>query len=104
MGLKTYTGVADCHGIESMLEKHENTAQDRAIQMIRADANRQRHAVYYEVTLDDQTKAHIDEQLDQQNYPEALNLLKWMGQDLRTSDSHIKSWRLIPDPDLDPYA
>ena len=104
MGLKTYTGVADCHGIESMLEKHENTAQERAIQMIRANANRQRHAVYYEVSMDDKVKSLVDEQLDQQNYPEALNLLKWMGQDLRTSKDHIKSWRLIPDPDLDPYA
>jgi len=104
MGLKTYTGVADCHGIESMLEKHDNTAQDRMHQLIRAGANRQRHAVYYEVSIDDKVKSLIDEQLDQQNYPEALNLLKWMGQDLKTGADQIDSWRVIPDPELDPYG
>lgn len=104
MGLKTYTGVADCHGIESMLEKHDHTTQDRMYQLIRAQANRQRHAVYYEVSLDDQTKAHIDEQLEQQNYPEALNLLKWMGQDLKTDAAQIDSWRVIPDAELDPWG
>lgn len=103
MGLKTYIGVADCHGIESMTLKEETTAQDIMHRIIRADANRQRHAVYFEADLCDESYKIVNELLEEQDYTLALYWLKRLGH-VMSPKTHAKSWELIPDSKLDPYG
>jgi hypothetical protein len=103
MGLKTYIGVADCHGIESMTLKEDTTTQDIMHRMIRADANRQRHAVYYQVDLCDESYSMVNELLEKQDYTLALTWLKRLGH-VMSPKTHAKSWELIPNSKLDPYG
>lgn len=103
MGLKTYVGVADCHGIESLSFKDDTSSQDRAIRQIRADANRHRHAVYFEADICETTFKIIDELLEKQQYTEALECLKRFGH-VMSPKQHQNSWKLIPNPELDPYG
>lgn len=100
----TYVGIADCHGIESMVPKEEATSRDIMIKVIRADANRQRHAVYYEVELDATALKMINRQLEENKYIVALSLLKELSLGTKLPKTHAKSWKLIPNPDLDPYS
>lgn len=99
----TYVGIADCHGIESFSLKEEVTAQDIMYKVIRADANRQRHAVYYEVELDTTALKMINRQLEEDKYIVALSLLKELSLGTKLPKTHAKSWKLIPNPELDPY-
>lgn len=107
MGLSTtpgtYVGIADCHGIESLDEKKQTTPYDRTIRQIRADANRHRHAVYFEVDLDTTALKMINGQLGESKYMVALSLLKELALETKLPKAHAKSWNMIPDPDLDPY-
>ena len=100
--LKTYIGVADCHGIESMTLKEHSTAQDRIHRLIRADANRQRHAVYFEADLCDESYKIVNDLLEEQDYTLALTWLKRLGH-VMSPKTHANSWELIPDSRLDPY-
>lgn len=106
MGLitETYIGVADAHGIESLHRKEDTTSFDRSCRMIRADANRQRHAVYFEADLDKSALKVINEYLNNNKYALALEWLKRLSIELRSLPQHEKSWKLIPNVDLDPYA
>ena len=83
--------------------KEDVTAQDIMSMVIRADANRQRHAVYYEVELDITALKMINGQLDENKYMVALSLLKELSLETKLPKTHAKSWNMIPDPDLDPY-
>ena len=105
MGLKTetYIGVADAHGIESLHRKEDTTPFDRNCRIIRADANRHRHAVYFEVDLDKPALKVINEYLDDSEYALALEWLKRLSVELRSLPNHEKSWKLIPNVDLDPH-
>ena len=105
MGLKTetYIGVADVHGIESLHRKEDTTPFDRNCHIIRADANRHRHAVYFEADLDKEALNIINEFLDDNKYALALEWLKRLSIELRSMRNHEKSWKLIPNVDLDPY-
>ena len=106
MGLKTttYVGVADAHGIESFHEKDQTTDFERHCRVMRADANRQRHAVYYEVDLDEPAFKVVNAHLEDGNYALALEWLKRLSLELRSLPEYEKSWKLIPNVDLDPYA
>ena len=105
MGLKykTYIGIADCHGIESLHEKDSVTSFERQCQIIRANANRQRHAVYFEADLDKPALKIINEHLQEENYDLALEWLKRLNVELRSLPEHQSSWELIPNTKLDPY-
>jgi len=50
--MKTFIGIADCYGIESFLPLEGNEKQ-LGFLVMRAGANRQRHALVYQVELDD---------------------------------------------------
>ena len=106
MGLKTetYVGVADAHGIESLHRKEDTTSFDRNCRIIRADANRHRHAVYFEADLDKSALKIINNHLDESEYALALEWLKRLSFELRSMPNHEKSWKLIPNVDLDPYG
>ena len=100
----TYVGVADAHGIESFNEKENTTDFERHCQIMRAGANRQRHAVYFEADLDKSAFKVVNEHLNEGNYALALEWLKRLSLELRSLPEHESSWKLIPNVDLDPYA
>lgn len=109
----TRIGVADCHGIESYNpEPVEPVSEEQKnaffIMKLRATSNRQRHAVVFraELTaeLDEQVKAYLKEGM----WESALALLKQNALKVSfpecSTKSYEKSWRLIPNPDLDPWS
>ena len=99
----TYVGIADCHGIESFNLKQDTTNFDQTIRVMRADANRHRHAVYYEADLDQPAVKLIRASLDAEDFAMALEWLKRMSLELRSLPKHESSWKLIPNEKLDPY-
>ena len=102
--LNTYVGIADAHGIESWNRKEDVSDRDRSYKIIRADANRQRHAIYYEVDVEADDAQTIEGILEDQDWILALEKLKEYAQIFRTMPNHEKSIRLIPNPDLDPWS
>ena len=100
----TYVGVADAHGIESLREKSDCSTYEQSCQIMRAAANRQRHAVYFEADLDTSTFKVINEHLNAGDYALALEWLKRLSLELRSLPEYENSWKLIPNEDLDPYA
>jgi hypothetical protein len=101
----TVFGIADCHGIESMVEK--GTGRDKEISLlnIRAMSNRHRHAILYEADLDKETFDTLNKQLDEdKDYTGALETLKERALELRSLPGQEKSWGLIPNPVLDPWG
>jgi K+/H+ antiporter YhaU regulatory subunit KhtT len=103
-----YFGIADAHGIESFVKgsiedkEHSSAA---TMMYLRASANRHRHAVVYVVDIDESTAKDIDEILESGDYVEALVRLKMSVKELSLANlpGSEKSWRLIPNSDLDPY-
>tara|TARA_A100001011_G_scaffold376758_1_gene439707 strand:- start:583 stop:798 length:216 start_codon:yes stop_codon:yes gene_type:complete len=71
---------------------------------MRANANRQRHAVYFEADLDKSALKIINNFLDESEYALALEWLKRLSLELRSLPEHEDSWKLIPNVDLDPYG
>ena len=100
----TYVGVADAHGIESWNRIEDTSSRDRAMRQIRVNANRQRHAVYYEADVSAERAAEIEEMLEKSQWETALLHLKEHADELRGVKGQDKSWSLIPNPDLDPYS
>jgi len=98
----TVTGIADCHGIESMIEKEE-AKESMFYLSIRANANRQRHAVLYEADLDQEGFDTITGLINNGDFELALATLKNLAIEVRSDRSHAKSWGLIPNSDLDPW-
>ena len=99
-----YMGIADCHGIESFIPLKGNEKQAFYFKM-RANANRQRHAVLYVVDLDKGQAGLIKDTIEKGEYIKALKFLKavpvMFPEDMATLYS--KSWKLIPNPELDPW-
>ena len=55
---KTFVGIADCHGLESFLPMEGNEKQ-LGFLVMRANANRHRHALVYQVELDEHQEGLI---------------------------------------------
>ena len=106
MSITTF-GIADCHGIESITIKSANAIRKHGVVMlIRALANRQRHAVLYYAKMELIQYARIKELVLKQKYVEALTVLKEKSVvrfPTRYKRVFIKSWALIPDPTLDKW-
>jgi len=104
--MKTKIGIADAHGIESYLDKIGNEKQFNVL-TIRANFNRQRHAVVYEITIRDKDDKEINKLVQSNKFIEALKYLKEHAKNIKLASSGMgnieKSWSLIPNPDLDPY-
>jgi len=100
---QTYTGIADCHGIESFNLK-ENMNQ--SILSIRANANDQRHAVVYEADMTDKFKDGVMRLLNTGNYGDALNVMRVTASELRVAGGArgAKMFLKLPNPELDPWA
>ena len=109
-----FYGIADAHGIESFKpvtynvnnEGFEIDPRELSMMILRANANRHRHSVVYQVSLSISSAREINELIDAGEYPEALSKLKEVAESimLAKSPGAEKSWGLIPNPDLDPYS
>lgn len=102
---KTMVGIADAHGIESY-EPAEFTNLN--VLKLRADMNRQRHAVVYSVKVGLELDKKITDAIANDDFTGALDILKANENIIElkvaaTGDA-IGSWELIPNPKLDPYA
>ena len=104
MGLETYAGVADCHGIESFQRKSDMSSFDRSCRLMRAAANGQRHAIYYEVTMESAAAKIVEGYLQDGDYEDALHCLKRVAIEFSVLPEHEKNLHMIPEPALDPYA
>ena len=100
----TYIGVADAHGIESWNRIEDTSEQDRALRRMRVQANRQRHAVYYEADVGPGEATVIEELLKKCDWEAALVYLKANADELRGVKGQDKSWALIPNSALDPWS
>jgi len=102
--MNTYVGIADAHGIESWNRKEDVSPADMSYKIMRADANRQRHAIYYEVKMVEEDAQTIEDILKDEDWVLALEKLKEYSREFRTLPNHEKSIKLIPNPDLDPWS
>ena len=74
--------------------------------VLRAQANRHRHAVVFLVDVNEEIAGEVLDLLDEGEYEEALVVLKEgaTSVSLARMPGAEKSWGLIPNPDLDPYS
>ena len=107
----TYVGIADAYGIESFRPSGAGVGLPLVALNLRAMSNRHRHAVVYEVTLDAAGAKEVCQLLAKCEYEDALTTLKKRASAVglsvecgSTEESMSRSWRLIPNPDLDPYC
>lgn len=109
----TRIGVADCHGIESYFPEPAEPVSDEEKtnfwkMQLRATSNRQRHAVVYRATLTPDKDEMVKAALKLGDWAMALSLLKVHAMRVSfpecSTKSYEKSWRLIPNPDLDPWS
>ena len=103
-----YMGVADAHGIESFLPSKDKEDK-RGFLLLRAAANRQRHAVFFEIDLDEKQAAAVQAEIDNQDYVEALRVIKAAAADageitLDGGGDVLGSFELIPNPKIDPWG
>lgn len=105
--LITMGGIADCHGIESFLAKPRFDEQCSML-LMRAESNRQRHAVVYEVKMKPLDVKAIEEFIQGGDYVEALRMMKrkcvTFGFPTDKIDRYESSWSMIPNPKLDPWS
>ena len=109
-----FFGIADAHGIESFNPStlpvdFGDTSVDNqqlSFMILRANANRHRHAVVYLADLDVQGAKEVNDLIKAGEYVGALEKLKEVAItiSLAKSPGAEKSWKLIPNPDLDPYS
>ena len=98
--VKTYTGIADCHGIESFIPKGE-TPQGYLI--FRAEANYQRHAVVYEADMKEEDATMVGN-LIKDNAETAFKFMNNTAVEIRLAGQRApKLWSNLPNPNLDPY-
>jgi hypothetical protein len=110
-----FYGIADAHGIESFRPVEFNFETDGlqidprelSIMILRANANRQRHAVVYQVELAVDDAKIVDDLIDAGEYQEALIEIKNRAKSVALAKNITgaeKSWKMIPNPDLDPFS
>ena len=101
-----YIGIADAHGIESFVKLDDSNAQQVFIFNLRAQANRHRHAVFYAISLSEKDAKVVNDHIKLRHFKEALMALKVLGRSPVFPEQHnaLKSWRLIPNDDLDPWS
>ena len=106
MSEQKYYGIADAHGIESF-QPYENKKADNFPYVMRADTNRQRHAVYYEITISDIDATVVNALIAKGEYEKALKIIKkraiTIGFPEDRNKDYTNSWELIPNPKLDPW-
>lgn len=106
----TRVGIADCHGIESYLDATELEKEENrntfGMMLLRATSNRQRHAVVYMAALTKRDDKIINMALKEGTWDVALNHLKATAIKVSFPECHEstkRSWKMIPNSDLDPW-
>lgn len=99
--MKTYVGIADAHGIESFIP--EGSVNVMMLKM-RANANIHRHALVYRITVDQSQENMINEFLQRQEFIKALRYIKKNIHNVEIEKHREKSWKLIPNPNIDPFG
>ncbi len=106
MSEQKYYGIADAKGVESFIP-YKNLVNDDFPYVMRANLNRQRHAVYYEITIDEIDANIVNALIDTGEYEKALTIIKkraiTIGFPAKHNEQYKNSWELIPNPKLDPY-
>jgi len=114
-----YFCLADAHGIETFMEYEEYEKTNFPFTM-RAEANRQRHAITFVIDLNQTEVDKIYECLEKEYYIEAFNVIKRAfesmakinnPQEMGTirfpqglEEEYLISFMLLPNHDLDPYS
>ena len=93
-------GIADAHGIESYFPEDKGAI---GILCLRASLNRQRHALFYRIDVTELQDRTIKKFLDDKNYIGALKYIKKNVKSVEIQEGYQKSWKLIPNHDLDPW-
>ena len=82
-------------------------SQQVSLMKLRASANAQRYAVVYRIKLRKSDSDEIETMLADGEYVDALTYLKQVALEVqlaRNGGANLeKAWRLIPNPDLDPF-
>jgi len=103
--MKTFIGIADCHGLESFLplEGNENKL---GFLVNRATTNRHRHALVYQVELNENQEELITDALADGKYILACKMLHDPAfiENVGVENSMLHSWEMIPNPRLDPIG
>ena len=107
-----FYGIADAHGLESFqpskfggeIEGFQIPPKELSVMGYRAQANRHRHAVVYQVDIPLQDAKEALALFNKGEYAAALELVKEKADSvsLMKIPGAEKSWKLIPNPDLDP--
>ena len=103
MKLTDYIGIADAHGIESFKKKKEADDHFLGCLSIRAQTNRQRHAVVYTAKLTEAVEQEVEAQIKKGDFVGALDTLKGCAVSLKCESGWEKSFEMIPNPHLDPW-
>ncbi len=103
--MRTFIGIADCYGIESFLPLEGN--EDKlGFLVMRAQANRHRHALVYQVNMDESQEGIMTSLLKEGDYIKACAILHdpIFIETVGVENEMLESWDMIPNPRLDPYA
>ena len=105
--LEKYYGLADAHGIETF-EPYVNRKDDSFPYNMRAQLNRQRHALYFEIEIEKVDANIVKALLDKKDFIGAFKMVKKraviIGFPQENRSEYEKSWELIPNPKLDPWG
>jgi hypothetical protein len=98
--MNTYVGIADAHGIESFTDGEPGKVP--WTMKMRASLNRQRHALVYQVELDDKGRSEVEGLIVKGQFKKALKFLKAQPS-FSVEEEMRRSADMIPDDKLDPY-
>ena len=106
VNLEKYYGIADAHGVEFFLP-YSKRATDIFPYDERAQLNRQRHALYFEIEIERYDADTVKKRLGKKDFIGAFNHIKKRAVIIGFPKDHRpeyeQSWELIPNPKLDPY-
>ena len=106
LNLEKYYGLADAHGIETF-QPYSNRKNDKFPYNMRAQLNRQRHALYFEIEIEKVDANIVKALIDKKDFIGAFKMIKKraviIGFPEKDRSAYEKSWELIPNPKLDPY-
>jgi len=104
-----YYGIADAHGIESFQPQTtgKEANHEKFGMQLRAEYNRQRHAIYYEIQIEKHDADIVNALIDKGNFIKAFEIIKkraiTIGFPENVRKQYQNSWELIPNPKLDPW-
>ncbi len=109
-----FYGIADAHGLDSFepvkfdttTESFSIDPRELSIMVLRANANRHRHAVVYQVDISLEDGKMIRELFTKGDHGEALTKMKELAKSIKLAKipGAEKSWNMIPNPSLDAYS